>query len=327
MTEVGLGLRGDLPPAAYRELGAAAEAGGFDVLSVFGDLGFGLPLPGLLLAAAETTHIRLGPACLNPYTTHPVEIAGQVAALDHLSGGRAYLGLARGAWLEQAGLETPRPVRTIREAHEVVSRLLAGDDRGFEGLVYHLEPGLRLHQPVLRPAVPLMIGTWGEKLTELAAVIADELKVGGSASPAMAALARARLGEARTAVVMGAVTVVDEDGSRARQAAKADLAMYLDVVGGLDPSGGVDPDLLSQLRKLMKAGDRAAAAALIPDDVLRRYAFAGTSEDVAAKTEELFAAGVLRVEFGLPLGVDGVAKGLQLLSREVLPRLPGHIRH
>src|SRR5215469_15910486 len=206
MREVGLGLRGDLEPAAYRELGAAAEAAGFDVLSVFGDLGFQPPLPALLLAALETRRIRLGPACLNPYTTHPVEIAGQVAALDHLSGGRAYLGLARGAWLDQAGVAAARPVAALREAHQVVRRLLAGDDHGFHGSVFRVEPGLRLRCPVLRPTVPILIGTWGERLTALAARIADELKIGGSASPAMVAAARDRLGPAPVAIVMGAVT-------------------------------------------------------------------------------------------------------------------------
>ncbi|MDQ6774022.1 MAG: LLM class flavin-dependent oxidoreductase [Candidatus Dormibacteraeota bacterium] len=321
MIEVGLGLRGDLPPGAYRDLGVAAEAAGFDVLSVFGDLGFGLPLPALLLAAVETSRIRLGPACLNPYTTHPIEVAGQVAALDHLSDGRAYLGLARGAWLDRIGLETPRPLCAIREAHEVVSRLLAGDDRGFEGHVFRIRPGLRLRQPVLRPVVPLLIGTWGERLTALAAEIGDELKIGGSARPAMAALARRRLAEARTKVVMGAVTVVDEDGARARRAAKAEALMYLDVVGGIDPSGVVEPELRARLRQLVEAGEPEAAAALIPDEVLLRYAFAGTPAEVAAQAEELFTTGVQRVDFGQPLAVDGVARGLDLLGRELLPRL------
>lgn len=321
MREVGLGLRGDLEPAAYRELGAAAEAAGFDVLSVFGDLGFQPPLPPLLLAALETRRIRLGPACLNPYTTHPVEIAGQVAVLDHLSGGRAFLGLARGAWLDQAGVAAARPVAALRETHEVVRRLLAGDDRGFRGSVFRVEPGLRLRCPVLRPAVPLLIGTWGARLTALAAGIADELKIGGSASPAMVTVARDRLGAARAAIVMGAVTVVDDDGALARRAARAAVAMYLDVVAALDPSGPADPELLARVRDLVVRGDHAGAGAAIPDAMLRRHAFAGTPAEVADQAEALFAAGAGRVDLGQPLAVAGVARGLDLVGRAVLPRL------
>ena len=33
----------------------------------------------LLVMARESERIRLGPAALNPYTLHPVEIAGQIA--------------------------------------------------------------------------------------------------------------------------------------------------------------------------------------------------------------------------------------------------------
>ena len=68
--------------------------------------------------ARVTERIRLGPAALNPFTLHPYEIAGQIALLDSVSDGRAYLGLAKGAWLDRLGLEedgrSPRCVRRSR---------------------------------------------------------------------------------------------------------------------------------------------------------------------------------------------------------------------
>ena len=48
---------------------------------------------------------------MNPYTLHPVEIAGQIAFLDAVSGGRAYLGLSPGAWLASVGITQARPLR------------------------------------------------------------------------------------------------------------------------------------------------------------------------------------------------------------------------
>ena len=83
--------------------------------------------------ARVTERIRLGPAALNPFTLHPYEIAGQIAMLDSVSGGRAYLGLAKGAWLDQLGIEEKRPLAALREAVAVVRALLAGDDTGFAG--------------------------------------------------------------------------------------------------------------------------------------------------------------------------------------------------
>ena len=321
--EAGLGLRGDLPPAGYGELAARAEQAGLDVLSVFGDLGFQPPLPALVLAAQTTSRLRLGPACLNPYTTHPVEIAGQTAFLDQLSSGRAYLGLAAGAWLDQARISQPRPVAALRDAAAIVQRLLAGDDGGYEGAVFAIAPGLRLRFVTRRAEVPLLIGAWGPRLTALAGEIAAELKVGGSASPDVARLARARLGGAgaRAGVVMGAVTVIDEDGGRARRRARAEAAMYISVVAPRDPGAELEPDLVRRLAGRVAAGDHEGAGALIPDQVLSRFVFAGTPDEVAAQALSLFDAGARRVDFGQPLSVDGVGRGLELLAARVLPQL------
>ena len=95
--ELGLGLQTDKPLAEYGRLAQAAEEAGFDVVTTFNDLWFQPALPALLEIARATQRVRIGPSCLNPFTLHPVEIAGQVAMLDAASDGRAFLGLARGA--------------------------------------------------------------------------------------------------------------------------------------------------------------------------------------------------------------------------------------
>ena len=107
-------------PATYAALARIAEEGGFDVVTTFNDLWYQPALPALLEIAAATERVRVGPSCLNPYTVHPVELAGQTAALDLASGGRAFLGLAAGAWLGGLGVEQRRPVETIAEAWEIV---------------------------------------------------------------------------------------------------------------------------------------------------------------------------------------------------------------
>ncbi len=302
-----------------------AEEAGFDVVATFNDLWFQPALPALLEIARATNRVRVGPACLNPYTVHPVEIAGQIAALDLASGGRAFLGLAAGAWLGELGLDQPRPVRTIRETWEVVSRLLAGDRSGFEGEIFRLEPGRGLFYEPARAAVPLLVGSWSPGLTRFAGERAAELKLGGSANPAMVRLARERLDRAaaeprQVGLVAGAVTVVDEDGPRARAYARAEVAMYLAVVGMHDATVEIDPQLLGALDERLAANDRAGAAALIPDDLLDLFAFSGTPEQVAAQAEALFDVGATRVDFGTPHGIDERA-GIELLTRAVVPRL------
>jgi 5,10-methylenetetrahydromethanopterin reductase len=320
VNELGLGLQTNKPVGAYAVLAREAEDAGFDVVTTFNDLWFQPALPALLEIAHATERVRVGPTCLNPFMVHPVEIAGQIAALDRASRGRAFLGLAAGAWLDSLGLDASAPVTAIGDAWEVVRRLLAGDDSGYDGERFSLPRGERLRYDVERPDVPLLVGTWAPRLTAFAGEQADEVKLGGTANPELVAVARERLGSDRVGIVLGAVTVVDEDGERARALARTEVAMYIDVVGALDPTTELDPELLRRIGERVATHDHAGGGALIPDDVLRRFAFAGTPADVASQAEAIFDAGALRVDFGTPHGIDE-RRGVELLCRQVLPRL------
>jgi 5,10-methylenetetrahydromethanopterin reductase len=298
VSELGLGLQSNKSAAEYVALARRAEAAGFDVISVFHDLLYQPAIYPLLLIAGATERVRLGPAALNPSTLHPVELAGQAAALDLASAGRAYLGLAAGAWLDRLALDGRHPVARMREAVEIVRALHAGERGGFAGEFFTLAPGAGLEYAPQRPRMPLMIGTWKPRMAALAAELADEVKIGGCANPEMVALMRQWIGNDRVGVVVGAVTVVDEDGAAARARAAAEVAMYLDVVGKLDPT--------------LRRGSTP----------LEKFVFAGTPEEVASQVRELFAAGVKRVEFGTPQGLT-TAGGVELLCERVLPLLRG----
>ena len=323
--EFGIGLQGDRRASEYGALGHLAEHLGFGVVTVFGDLGYQPPFGPLLEVAAATKRVRLGPSCLNPYTMHPAEIAGQIAALDAASKGRAYLGLVKGAWLASVGIAQPRPLRAIREAAAVVQLLLSGDPSGYAGEMFKVEPGFRLRYQVERGRVPLLIGAWGERTAALAGEIADEVKVGGSANPDLARVMKDRLevasrkaGRRAPLVVLGAVTVVDDDGAAARERARSAVAMYFEVVARLDPTLDVDDRLVRDVGIRVKEGDHRGAGRLIPDHLLDRFAFSGSPEQVASQVRSLFEAGASRVEFGAPLGLR-TDEGLRMLGEKVLP--------
>ncbi|HST17523.1 MAG TPA: LLM class flavin-dependent oxidoreductase [Gaiellaceae bacterium] len=318
--ELGLALQTDKGVGEYAALARVADDAGFDVVTVFNDLWFQPALPALLEIAAATRRARIGPSCLNPFTLHPVEIAGQTAALDRASDGRAFLGLAAGAWLDTLRVDGSHPAAAVREAWEVVRRLLAGDRSGFEGERFQLRPRDGLRSAPIRSHVPLLVGTWSERLAAFAGRSASELKVGGSANPDVAPVLRERIGNDEVGIVFGAVTVVDEDGGRARALARREVAMYVDVVGALDPTIELDPELLARIAERVAAGEHDAAGALLGDDLLARFAFSGTPADVAEQAEALFDAGAARVDFGTPHGFDE-RRGVQLLCAEVLPRL------
>ena len=249
--------------------------------------------------ARVTERIRLGPAALNPFTLHPYEIAGQIAMLDAASDGRAYLGLAKGAWLDQLGIEEERPLAGLQEAVAIVRALLAGDRGGIDGERFTLLPGTALAYPRRRYSVPLMIGSWGRATARWAGTVADELKVGGSANPDLVAVVRDWLHNPEVKIVLGCVSVVDEDGSWARERARQVVEPYLDVVAHLDPTLELRP------------GQAAP---------LERFCIAGTPEEVAGRVAELWDAGVSRVELGTPQG-RSPTEGVGIICDRVLPLL------
>ncbi|HUG16646.1 MAG TPA: LLM class flavin-dependent oxidoreductase [Thermomicrobiales bacterium] len=327
--ELSIAFQSDKTPNEYRDLAALTESYGFAVMSIYGDLFFQPPIVPLTLAALATSRIRLGPASLNPRTLHPVEIAGQIATLDMVSNGRAYLGLSRGAWLEEIGLEQRRLLTRMREAIDVIEQLLRGERASYRGREFQLEEHHALKYRPLRQRVPLLIGSWGELLVGLAGERADEAKIGGSANPDVVPVAarwiasgaaRASRDPADIGLVLGAVTMVDQDRGLARSLVRREMALYLPVVARLDPTVQIDPELTARMASLVNMGQSEAAGELIADELLDRFAFAGNPNDIIARCEALFAAGVTRIEFGTPHGVTA-ERGVRLLGERVLPAL------
>jgi 5,10-methylenetetrahydromethanopterin reductase len=151
----------------------------------------------------------------------------------------------------------------------------------------------------VRESVPLLIGTWGPSTARWAGSVADELKLGGSANPDLVPVARGWIDNPNVKVVVGSVSVVDEDGAWARERARAAVEPYLDVVAHLDPT--------LELRE----GEPPP---------LERFCIAGTPEEVAERVVELWDAGADRVELGTPQGRTTLA-GVDLICQRVLPLL------
>ncbi len=305
MVEFGIAFQSDKRPAEYAALAQTVDRFDFDVVSVYNDLLFQPALGPLLFMAPHLRRARLGPAALNPFTLHPIEIAGQIAVLDMATNGRAYLGLARGAWLDRLGLDTPRSLRRLREAVLLIKHVLARRADAFNGQVFHLAAGATLQYAPVRPSVPLTIGTWSPRAAALAEELAQEMKVGGCANPAL--VAHIRTAAPSVPLCFGAVTVIDENVVAARRKARHELRLYLPVVARLDPTVQ-DGEWLARL-----------PPEDLPDELLDRFAFAGDPGSIIRQVEGLFSAGAARVEFGTPHGVKDPGAAISLLGERVLP--------
>jgi probable F420-dependent oxidoreductase len=148
------------------------------------------PLVALAAAATATTRVRLGTGILLAAQRDPIVTAKAVASLDHISGGRAALGVGFG-WNEDEmndhGVDYPQR-RTVGREHVMAMQALWRDDEAsFAGEHVRFGPSWSWPKPrqrdaAGRPAVPVLLGgAAGPRLFRHIAEYADGwVPIGGS---------------------------------------------------------------------------------------------------------------------------------------------------
>lgn len=172
------------------EQAKAAEAAGFDRVFVM-DHFYQLPGIGahdepmfeaytLLSAIAQhTSKVRLSALVTGNTYRNPTLLAKTITALDHVSNGRATLGIGAG-WFElehqslgyEFGTFTDR-FEKLEEALQIIIPMLRGETVTFAGKHYQVTDAVNSPAPLSR--IPIMIGGNGEKKTlRMVAQYADE---------------------------------------------------------------------------------------------------------------------------------------------------------
>jgi probable F420-dependent oxidoreductase len=136
----------------------------------------------LAALARETSRIRLG-TLVSPVTfRHPSVLAKMAATLDHVSDGRAELGIGAG-WHEHEhsayGFDFPAPGRRVdlvEEQLQVITGLWSQDPFSHAGKAYQLSDCHFTPKPIQQPRPTILVGgrTTSERLPRLAARYADE---------------------------------------------------------------------------------------------------------------------------------------------------------
>ncbi len=117
---------------------------------------------------------------------NPALVAKMVTTLDHISGGRAVLGIG-GAWFETEhkafgipfGESPGERLRWLREALPILRGMLDGEAPTASGEYYAADAALNVPPPIQR-RVPILIGGGGPKVTlRLVAEYGDMCNVGG----------------------------------------------------------------------------------------------------------------------------------------------------
>jgi 5,10-methylenetetrahydromethanopterin reductase len=328
----GLALAGDKPLAEYVALAQLAERYAFDTLSVYDDLLFKPAWPILMSIAPHTKRLRLGPAVVNPYLTHPAVIAANLAMLDEASNGRAYLGVGRGAFLDSLQLSTPKPITAVRETIQVVRHLLAGERTSFQGRMFQLAESAFFRWQPPRGDVPILVGAWGEKMCQLGGELANEVKAAPLWNPDGVRLVaeHVKTGAAKTGrdpaevrLVVGPITSVAADRAEARAFAARSLAIYLPYLSPMTDMVGIPADDIARVRQASVRGDYVAAASFVSDNSLDGFALWGTPRDCIERIERMVAlTPVDRIDFGTPHGPNE-GQAVRLIGEQVLPHFSG----
>ena len=302
-----------MSPGDFVDLAVRCERAGFDRFGV-SDVVFWpdcFVLQGLI--AQATSRIHIGSMVTNPYSRHPAMLAGAVATLQELSGGRMFLGIGVGAGLEDLRIDYPRPVRALREAITGISGLLAGETVDLDGEMFAIDNGRMVRPPEV--PVPISVGTRSRQVMRLAGELADIALVGARHfTPDIAQQYRQWLAEgasragrdiADIEVAPRLTLCVSSDGDLARRSVVRYVAHYLAIIR---PSE-IDPDRLAAIDAALERAtgwyfdlgryDPPELFDLVTQDWIRRYAIVGAPSEIPEQVKAVTSLGFTSASFNL----------------------------
>jgi len=143
------------------------------------------PYPLVARLAPETGAMRIKTSVLLLPLLNPVEVAENVATLDHITHGRLLLGVAIGyreKELETVGLGRKDRAPKLEESILLMKRLWAGEEVTFEGKYAKVTKGRMGFTPYQKPHPPIEVGAQSEGATKRAARITDGVFFGPQVS-------------------------------------------------------------------------------------------------------------------------------------------------
>ncbi|MPZ80685.1 MAG: LLM class F420-dependent oxidoreductase [Actinophytocola sp.] len=323
-----LGYWGAGMPANAAEMVAAADEAGFDAVFAAESWGSDVFTP-LAWWGSATTRVRLGTAVAQLSARAPTATAMAALTLDHLSGGRAVLGLGvSGPQVVEGWYGAPfgKPLARTREYVSIIRQVLAREapvtsagphyplpytGGGADGLGKPLRP---ITHP-LRADLPVWLGAEGPKNVALAAEIADGwLAVyftdkladqynswldEGFARPG------ARRSRADFEVAASVSVTVTDDPAAEYDKHRPVIALYAGGMGAEQKNFHADlfrrmgyADVVDEVTRLFREGRKAAAAAAVPDELVAETAMIGTAEQVRAHARRWADNGVTMLMVG-----------------------------
>ncbi|WP_155055978.1 LLM class flavin-dependent oxidoreductase [Streptomyces blattellae] len=293
------------------------------------------PLVFLAAAAQRTRRVRLITGAVLPVFNHPLKLAGEIAMVDAISGGRVEIGFAR-AFLphefERFGRSLDESRARFDEGVSAVTGLLTQRDFSFEGAFHSFPETTSLPRPTQSPAPPLWtaalsseesfanagrrghhlmaIPLSGGKMRDLIAVYRDARRSAGHP------------GNGR--VMLAFHLLCRQDHDQAVETARGPVNAYLESLtdaAGAWVSGTTSDDYPGYDKMITKLREDSFDAQLAAGTI-----WVGTPDrivdQISAYRQEIgmFEEASLQVNFN-SLPVDEARTTVELFAREVVPRV------
>jgi phthiodiolone/phenolphthiodiolone dimycocerosates ketoreductase len=135
------------------------------------------PVAAIAAAAGATEHIKLGSSVTEPVRSHPAQLARAWLTLDHITHGRAILGIGAGEGenITPYGMDFDRPATRLIDALRVVRLLWENDEPiDYDGPMFTLEGGvcgMGPYEPGRFP--PIWVAAHGPRLCRATGELAD----------------------------------------------------------------------------------------------------------------------------------------------------------
>jgi 5,10-methylenetetrahydromethanopterin reductase len=323
-------------PGRIAEIATMAERDGWDGLAFTDSQNLGGDVFAALAIAAQCTYqITLATGATNPATRHPAVIASAIATIDVESGGRAWLGIARGDSAMAYIGRKPQALDQFGQALEQIQTYLRGESIDCDGFASQIEwlAGEELRR------VPMSVAATGPNVIRLAARVADGITFSVGADPvrlrAAIELARHTRAEANLPPLrLGAYfnCVAHPDVRVARELVRGRLGVYArfssmdrNVRNALSEADRkVADDLISAYDMQSHAVSGARHEAALDDEFVDRFGIVGPSEQVAERLSDLVALGldhVVIVGHSRNTPAEVFAESSRRFCDEVMPRV------
>ena len=317
-----LAFEGDMEASSYPALAKRVERYPFYSMQIYEHLPHRPAWPLVFHTASYTRRIRIGPVTVPVFLHDPLTLARNLGTLGEITGGRALLGVSRGAYSEYMPGPVNRTIQSVLEAIQCIDAILNG--RGYRGDTFSFPQERRLGW-LRRHGAEIYVGTSGPKMASRASrleavrgIVVDNLwdpKYARTMRAVIDDSANQSKRESRVELIARPFTLVAKNRAESEKRMLPILSRYLPELVGDSPmlaNAGLTPEaLLALSRNPPKA----------PPAFLHSFAALGTPDDVIEQTAQMLAAGVDQVCFGYPLGPD-LPAAIRLLGENVIPHFP-----